>query len=239
MSWNLSAMAAFDIESDGKDPKDARIITADLIICGVGVEPVRKSWVVKPERPIPAEAAAIHGYSTERAEAEGADRRTAIGQIQYEVVTALKAYPLVAFNAAYDLTLLAAECDRLGLPEHPRDQWRPVIDPYVIDLHADKYRPGKRRLGDVFAHYYPGKALENAHTSDADALCAARIAYKLGVAFPAIGAMSLDELYEAQIAWKAEKDADYQSYRRNVVGEKDFVADRGWPLYDVATAVAS
>ena len=250
MNWHLKAMASFDIESDGKLPTEAHIITADLIICGVGIEPVRKSWVVKPDRPIPDEAAKIHGYSTERAEAEGTDRRATIAQIQYEVVAALKAHPLVIFNAPYDLTLLDRECDRLGLPRHPHEAWRPVIDPLTIDKHCHERRRGSRKLVDVYDHYYPGHTLKNAHTSDADALAAARVAYKLGVKYPEIAAMTVDELHDAQVGWKAEQSKGLEEhFARQDAMEKAEVVSKGgtwtprrvareWPVLPVG-AVSS
>jgi DNA polymerase-3 subunit epsilon len=243
-------MAAFDIESDGKLPTEAHIITADLIICGVGVEEVRKSWVVKPDRTIPDEAAKIHGYSTERAEAEGTERRATIAQIQYEVIAALKTHPLVIFNAPYDLTLLDRECDRLGLPRHPHKAWRPVIDPLVIDKHCHERRPGSRKLGDMYAHYYPGRTLKDAHTSSADALGAARIAYKLGDRYPKVAAMSLEELHDAQVGWKAEQSKSLEEHfaRKDAMEKAEVLSKVGvwtprrvageWPVLPVG-AVSS
>ncbi|WP_216073799.1 hypothetical protein, partial [Acinetobacter baumannii] len=75
---------------------------------------------------------------------------------------------LIVYNAAYDLSVLRALTGDFTVDG-------PVFDPFVIDRVKDKWRKGKRTLGDVSAHY--GVTLENAHEATSDALAAARIAW--------------------------------------------------------------
>ena len=72
-----------------------------------------------------------------------------------------------AFNAAYDFSLLDAECRRYGLDTIDA---RPVIDPMVIDRRVDRFRRGKRTL-TVATEVY-GVELLDAHDASADAIAA-------------------------------------------------------------------
>ena len=103
-----------------------------------------REWLVDPGVEIPAEAAAIHGVSTERARAEGLDPATATAGIAEALAGFFDAgIPVMAFNAAYDFTVLANECARYGLQTPTAT---PVIDPFILDKQMDRYRRGKRTL---------------------------------------------------------------------------------------------
>lgn len=184
MSWaeNFAAMA-FDLETDGPDPDDARIITAAAISVGGGRKTEPATFILKPTRPIPDGASAIHGFSTERAEAEGTDPAEAINLIAGELVMAMiRDIPVVAYNAVYDMTCLARALDFHGLPSlEERLDGRPmlILCPLIIDKACDKFRRGSRRLLDTAKHYSIDLAEADAHDSTADALTAARIAWRI------------------------------------------------------------
>ncbi len=141
-------------------------------------------------------------------------------------------------NHSYDFTILDRELRRHGLPTLPErldGPIRPVIDVYVLDKQVSR-RPGSRKLVDMAAHY--GVPLDNAHDAAADVLAACRIAYKIGVRYPQIGSMSLDELHDAQIAWRAQQQASLESYFKSQ--GKNESCDGRWPLIPHAqTAVSS
>ncbi len=186
--------------------------------------------------PIPAEAVAVHGISSERAAAEG---RPA-DQVADAIAGVLAAYwktgvPVVAYNAAFDLSLLAAELRRYGLPSL-RDRLggidpAPVIDPYTIDRSVDRYRRGKRNLEAVCAEY--GVLLDSAHDATADALAAARLACAIAVRHPKVAALGPAELHRRQIEWYAEWAADFQDFLRRK-GHADAMIDGTWPLREPA-----
>ena len=92
--------------------------------------------------------------------------------------------PIVAYNAAYDLTLLEREAARYGIAPLPGPG--PVIDPLVIDKAVDRYRRGKRTLTAAAEHY--GVALPNAHDAGADAVAAGRVAQAIARAYPELAA---------------------------------------------------
>ena len=78
MGWHEGPLAGFDTETTGTDPETARIVTAAVIVHGP--EPVDARWLVNPGIDIPAEATAVHGISTETAQAQGLDPADALAR---------------------------------------------------------------------------------------------------------------------------------------------------------------
>ncbi|MEU3281228.1 3'-5' exonuclease [Streptomyces antibioticus] len=240
MAWYQELLVGFDLETTGTDPREARIVTGAVIEVRDGQVLGHREWLADPGVEIPADAVAVHGISNERATAEGrpADR------VADALADVLAGYwragvPVVAYNAAFDLTLLTAELRRHGLPSL-RDRLggvdpAPVVDPYTIDRRADRYRRGKRTLEAVCAEY--GVPLDAAHNASADALAAARLARAIAVRHPKIAALGPAELHSRQIEWYAEWAADFQSFLRRK-GEPDAVVDGVWPVREPADTPA-
>ena len=137
-------------------------------------------WLVDPGVEIPAEAAAIHGVSTEKARSEGISAAEAVRQISRVLAETFAAgIPVLAFNASYDFTVLAREAERHGCTAPVPF---PVIDPYIMDKQADRFRRGKRTLTAMAEHY--GVAFENAHTSAADVMATLAVGAAVAAAFP-------------------------------------------------------
>lgn len=241
MSWAKGRLCAADTETDSPDPLDARIITATVLFLGGGQDRVDRQWLLKTERPIPAETTAIHGVTTEHANERGMDRADGIEQIAAEVAGAFgHGLPVIAFNAAFDLTVLDRECRRMGVATvsdrlPAGSPLGPVIDPHVIDKAVDRYRRGKRTLGATCEHY--GIDLGEAHDATADALGAARLAYMLAKRYPEkVGDTPPEFLHEMQVAWRAEQSASLQQYFDRQGESK--VVDGSWPLREFAEAGA-
>lgn len=227
MAWHRETLVGFDLETTGTDPREARIVTAAVTEVRGG-EPMRHlEWLVDPGVPIPEDATAIHGISTERAAAQGRPAREAIAEISL----ALREYwaagtPVVVYNAPFDLSLLAAELLRHGLA--PFDgAIGPVLDPLCLDRALDRYRKGPRTLGAVCRVY--GVVLDDAHQAGADALAAVRVARALAERHPEAGLADLWDLHRSQTAWYADWAAGYQKWLRR---ERDplAVVDPAWPL---------
>lgn len=221
-AWWDGPLVGFDLETTGVDPETARIVTACVVLDIPGREPVVRSWIVNPGVEIPAEAAAVHGVTTERAQADGQYPDVAIGEI-LTLLSAPSSPPLVAFNAAYDFTVLDREARRLGREPFAL---HPVLDPFVIDKQVDRYRRGKRTLGVTCQHY--GITLDAAHTADADALAAVELARAIARAVPGCPAQAAD-LHAAQIGWRAEQSASLQDYLRRQ--DPTVVIDGTWPVH--------
>ncbi|MET8827948.1 3'-5' exonuclease [Streptomyces sp. NPDC004610] len=236
MAWHRELLIGFDLETTGTDPQEARIVTGAVVEVRAGAVLGHREWLADPGVPIPPGAVAVHGISTERAVAEG---RPA-DQVADALAGALTGYwaagvPVVAYNAAFDLTLLSAELLRHGLPTLRERlggaEPGPVIDPYTIDRWADRYRRGKRNLEAVCAEY--GVVLDAAHNATADAAAAARLARAIAVRHPKVGGLGAGELHRRQVGWYAEWAADFQRFLRDK-GDAAAVVDGVWPIREVA-----
>ncbi|MET9429537.1 3'-5' exonuclease [Streptomyces sp. NPDC003036] len=240
MGWHGETLVGFDLETTGTEPLEARIVTAAVVEVRGGETVVRREWLADPGILIPAQASAIHGISSERAAAEGRPAR----EVADELADTLAGYwsrgvPVVAYNAAFDLTLLTAELRRHGLPGLAERLGGapigPVVDPYTIDRAVDRYRRGKRNLEAVCGEY--GVVLDGAHEAAADALAAVLVACAIAERHASVGSLTAAELHERQIRWYAEWAADFQSFLRRK-GTADAVIDPAWPLRDLAPAAA-
>ncbi|MFF9910654.1 3'-5' exonuclease [Streptomyces sp. NPDC013457] len=224
MSWHLGRMCGFDLETTGVDAENDRIVTACVVQCGGGQPTVSANWLADPGIEIPDEAAKVHGITTDVARAKGrpasevvAELLAALGQVVASGV------PVVAMNARFDFTMLDREAARYGLAPLPAG---PVVDPFVIDKAIDRCRKGKRRLTDLCAHYEV--PIGEAHTADADAIAACRVAWRQGARTPRLAAMSLTELHTAQVGWAAEQAASLQKYLRK--SDPAAYCPPEWPL---------
>lgn len=223
----LDTLAVFDLETTGIDVMTSRVVTANIaVIDAMGDVTRSTSWLADPGVEIPEQASAVHGISTAHAREHGRPVREVVAEIS-AMLRALFAegIPLVIYNAPYDLTLLAFESRRHGVPIL-LDPY-PVIDPLVIDKALDRYRKGKRTLEVAAAHY--GVELTDAHDAGADALAAGRVAQAIGRRFePELGG-SADALHRLQIGWAREQAESFQDYMRRTK-DPGFTATGQWPL---------
>lgn len=223
--WWSGPLLAFDVESSGVNPATDRLVTIALVEANASDGTSESDqWVIDTGIEIPDEAAAIHGWTTERVRAEGVPPETVLDDVAARLRAHMhKGLPVVAFNASFDFSFLNAELARLDLA--PLDP-RPVVDPFIIDKHIDRYRRGKRTLTACADHY--NVALDGAHDAAFDALCAARIAWRVGQ-IPPIADMSLDDLHDAQVAWAAEQAASLAQYFESK-GKDASDVDGSWPV---------
>ncbi|MFL4477749.1 3'-5' exonuclease [Paeniglutamicibacter sp. ORCA_105] len=222
-SWHNLPRAAFDLETTGRDPLDARIVTASIVVVNGRSEILQtRDWLVDPGVAIPEEASAIHGITTAKAQAEGMDSATAVAEISAFLADLFQTMPVMAFNAAYDFTVLDREAKRHLLDPLVAS---PVIDPYVLDKQVDKYRRGKRNLS-VMSEFY-GVQLVNAHTSAADAAATIGIADAQAAKYPNLQ-IDAAELHDFQVDWAAEQAASLQEFFRRK--DPAAVVDGQWPV---------
>ena len=218
MNFDASRMLAFDLETTSANPKEARIVTSALVrIDGRDVHKIEH--LADPGIEIPQEATNVHGITTEKARAEGRPHE----EVLKDTVDAIKAawedgLTLIVYNAAFDLTVLRSLTGDFTVTG-------PVYDPYVIDRVSDKWRKGKRTLGAVCEHY--GVELGNAHEATADALAAARVAWKqVRQHYPNLAQMDENELMEFQaVKWYEDR-----------VAFKKYLEGKGRDASDVSTA---
>ncbi len=254
--WHKQRLCVWDLETTAPDPEEARIVTATVAMVGGGQPTEIASWVADPGVEIPEGAAAVHGYTTERVRAEGKPLADVLPEIVGMLTVAVAAgLPLIAYNAVYDNTVLDRETRRFGLDPFAAVLANArVIDPLCLDKKLDRYRKGSRTLSSTAEHY--GVEMGEAHTSDADSLATARIAYVIGQRsqmtfeqltrlyadrrFPdriardwqAFGRLTLDEVHAGQVGWYAEQSRSLGEYWARAAEEKRVQADRDDPPGD-------
>lgn len=220
-------IAVFDTETTGIDTSNDRIVSATIALLGSSGQVLeRYDWLVDPGIPIPAAAERVHGISTEVARTSGVRAETGVEQIIGQVADMIeRGFPIVAYNAPYDLTLLRSEADRHGIawPE----PFLPVIDPLILDKQLDRFRRGKRTLEVVAAHY--GVELGTAHDAGDDAIAAGRVLQRLAGRYAAKLPSDVVELHRSQVAWAQSQAENFQEYMRRV-RDPAFIADGTWPL---------
>ncbi|MFT4050525.1 MAG: exonuclease domain-containing protein [Solirubrobacterales bacterium] len=228
-NWHHGRLAAFDIESTGINPQSDRIVTATVSVVGGGQPAVSTSWLADPGIEIPAGAANVHGITTEQARAEGRPAEEVVREIVETLAAEVeKGVPVVAFNARYDMTMLDREARRHGIvPLAERGAEVLVVDPYVIDKQLWKYRKGKRTLTSVCEVYNVELSEDDAHAADADAIAAARVAWRMGEKYPELQ-VGLKELHASQILWADEQAQSLQEWF-NSQGKNETV-EREWPI---------
>ncbi|MFC3984937.1 exonuclease domain-containing protein [Streptosporangium jomthongense] len=194
MTWHLGRLAPFDLETTGQDPQEARIVEAYVGYVGGGLNPIdRDPLLVDPGVEVPAEAAAIHGYTTEHLRKHGTPADAAVWIIATAVADAVnERIPLVGHRISYDLTVLSRELARHDLPSleemtaHTGGLAGAVIDTYLLSKHVDPWRrrvsdeQGPHTLKTCAQVFKVGWADEDAHGARYDALVAARVAWRTG-----------------------------------------------------------
>ena len=227
-------MAAFDLETTGTDTETDRIVTASVILVGRDVESESHEWLVDPGVEIPEVATSVHGVTTEMARAEGVDPAVAVEEIT-AVLAAFQAedVPIIAFNARFDLTMLDREARRYGIePLEARlggVESLLVVDPLVLDKQCNRFRSGKRTLSILCDAY--GVRLDEAHQSHADALAAARLAWRQVRTESELADYDLPTLHESQVGWAAEQAASLEEYFRK--NGRDETVEQAWPIVPV------
>lgn len=234
--WHRRPLVGFDLETTSLDPETARIVTGCVVRWGGGRPNTPWTWLsdVGGEE-IPAEATAVHGYTT--AAAHGAGRPAAV--VVSEIVTALEnavvaGLPLVAMCAPYDLTVVDREARRHGVRPLV-DRVDPlVLDPRVLDRHVDARCPGRQTLADLCRHYVVHLAA--AHSCEADAVAACRVVWKIANRHRWLGRVPLPELHARQVRWSAEQADDLRGHFARTPGREHLAAGvrAEWPLLPAA-----
>nr|WP_181075022.1 3'-5' exonuclease [Rathayibacter iranicus] len=220
-------LAVFDLETTGIDVRTSRIVTAYVGVLDAAGQPIEgTTWLADPGIEIPPGASAVHGITTDYAHEHGRPPGEVVAEISESLRSLLaRGVPVVVYNAPYDLSLLAHEARRWGVPVLLDPS--PVIDPLVIDKAVDRFRKGKRTLTVAAEHY--GVALTEAHDAGADAIAAGRVAQAIGRAFANELGVDAEALHELQVDWCSTQAASFQEYMRRVRDES-FVADGTWPV---------
>lgn len=240
MSWHLERLAGFDLETSGISVDNDRIVTGCVVQVGGGLPVQSTTWVSDAGGiEIPAEAARIHGYDTARVRAEGQPATEVVEQITAALAQVqADGIPLVIMNAPFDLTMLDREARRHGsiplVDILGGDKLR-VIDPKVIDGQVS-HRKGRRTLTDLCQHYKV--LLDGAHTADADAIAACRVAWRIGQWEQSLQGKPVAELHELQVQWARSQANSRRAYFARTPGKEEWAKSvrPEWPLIPFVTA---
>lgn len=235
-SWTDGPFLGFDTETTGVDPSQDRLVTAALVMRGPRHgEGTRRqevvTWLADPGVPIPPGASAVHGISTERAQAEGRPAPQVLEEVAQRLAQAMGAgTPVVAFNASFDLTLMEHELARHGLAtlrERLGGPLAPVLDPLVLDRAVDRFRKGKRRL-DAMCQVYGVQVDEALHTAEVDVAATLDVLEALAHAYPELAQMSLSQLQSFQASSHRAWAQSFNDWLRRKGRPAD--VDPSWPL---------
>lgn len=232
-AWHTGPLLGFDTETTGVRVHSDRIVTAALVErTGTGATTTTvTTWLADPGVEIPDAAAAIHGVTTQIARRDGRPAADVVDEIAQRLADAQRAgVPVVAFNAAFDLTILDAELARYGLPTLPERLGRPVgpvLDPLVLDRGVDRYRKGKRTLTDLCAHYRVATE-DELHRADADVAATLDVLAAIAARYTELQKMTLDELH----AWQVTKHRDWARNFNQWLESRGRTADvsEHWPV---------
>ena len=148
----------FDLETTGVNHAKDRIV--EMAFIKLSPDGKRDSYVkrINPEMPIPAEVSAIHGIF----DADIKDAPT-FKQIAHHLYDWMKGSDLGGYNSArFDLPVLAEEFLRSGIQVD-------FAERKMIDVQQIFFKMEQRTLGAAYK-FYCNKAIENAHSAEADIL---------------------------------------------------------------------
>ncbi|MFF4900538.1 exonuclease domain-containing protein [Streptomyces sp. NPDC001068] len=240
MTWHRRPLCGLDLETSGTDPESDCIVTASVVRYGGGRPTAARSWIAKPEFEIPADATAVHGWSTADAHAQGQDPAVVLAEVIDSVVAAVEGgHPVVIMNAPFDLTLLDRAARRHGVVPLAERVTPYVLDPRVLDKEVDRYRKGHRRLEDLRRHYCV--TLEGAaHDSRVDAIAACHVVWRIANRHRWMQRKTLAELHAAQVKWAYAQNSSFRDYLARTPGrELEALTVRlDWPAVPATTAAA-
>lgn len=159
MKLNLNRpLCFFDLETTGINITNDRIVEISILKVHPDGQEERKTWLVNPTIPIPKEVTAIHGISDE----DVADIPT-FREIAKEVYNLIKDSDLSGFNSdRFDIPLLAEEMLRAEVDFDMKNRM-------AIDVQTIFHKMEQRTLVAAY-RFYCGKALDDAHSAEADVL---------------------------------------------------------------------
>lgn len=238
MSWIEDPWMGFDTETTGVRALKDRLVTAALVLridgasyrSGVSAPDQVATWLTDPGVEIPEQATAVHGITTEQARRDGRPIEEVLHELAGSIVEHwLRGYPVVAFNATYDITLVNQELrrHRLGSFEE-RLEGAPmlVVDPLVLDRKLDRFRKGKKTLTEM-APVYGAVASPDAHTAEVDVAMTLDVLAGMVDKYPQLASMSALELMDYQLQAHQDWAEDFEKYLRKQ--GKDANIDREWP----------
>lgn len=231
--WCDGRLLAFDLETTGVDPFTALPVSYSLALR----EPDRDKLkvmrsIVNPGVEVPADAAKIHGITTERAQAEGIPLSAALAEILEKLLwAASEGIPVMGTNLAYDFTIVETQSVIRGYGGLRKTGWAgPALDVYVLDKQLDQYRKGSRRLAALAGTYRV--SLDEAHDATSDAIACIGIVLEMARRHDSVRVKAATELHRLQVIWRREQQRSLSEYFVEQGNPAIPEHEWAWPLYD-------
>jgi DNA polymerase-3 subunit epsilon len=160
-----------DTETTGLDPSQGHRLVEIGCIELINRIPTGNTFhrYFNPERDVPQEAFAVHGLS-----GEFLSRQPLFAAVAEELLAFLADDPIVAHNAAFDLSFLNAELERAARPLIARER---MID--TLQLARRKHPASSNRLDDLCARYRIDNSRRTKHGALLDAELLAEVYVEL------------------------------------------------------------
>ena len=225
--WETRSLLGFDLETTGVDRFSDRPVAAAFVEAAGTVVVRRQYRLIDPGVEVPDGACAVHGISTQMSRQGIALEEACEKFLSIFSGAARRKDVVVGMNLSYDLTMVDALCRGL-LCQSIATLGLLVADVLVIDRHFEPYRPGKRRLEDLCAHY--GVELHNAHDALGDVEGSLGVLAKQLAIYPELADLDPAALTVREVAWHDEWATGYSSWRcRNGQGPLS-PEDHLWPI---------
>lgn len=149
-------LCIFDLETTGIQVGKDRIVEICIMKVNPDASRETKTWLVNPEMPIPAEASNVHGIYDDDVKDAPTFR-----EIASKVMEMISGTDLGGFNSnRFDVPLLAEELLRAEI-DFDLSRFK------LVDALTIFHKMEPRNLTAAYK-FYCGKALENAHSAEAD-----------------------------------------------------------------------
>ncbi len=201
------AYAVFDCETTGTDASVDEIVSLALVrLDGDGVETARFTSLVRPSRPIPPEASAVHGIGD--LDVAGAP---SFAELAPDLLGLLDGAVFVAHNAAFDLGMLRHAFDGVGIE----------LDPERVACTLEAFRlleplaPNHRLESICESH---GIVLDDAHEALSDVLATVALLRLLLAQGIAPESIRLDHVAYMRLRSRGDRRPASESQVRRVFG---------------------
>lgn len=146
----------FDLEATGTNITNDRIVEIAILKVFPNGNKESYTWLVNPERDIPAEVVAIHGISNEKVANEPTFK-----DLSSKIHDLIKGCDLAGYNSnRFDIPMLVEEMLRAGIDFEMKN----VV---AVDVQTIFHKKEQRTLSAAY-QFYCGKNLEDAHSAEAD-----------------------------------------------------------------------
>lgn len=155
----------FDLETTGTNVSEDRIVQIAIVKLFPDGTHISKQRLINPERPIPAEATAVHHITDEMVTAEGV--RT-FRQVAHSLAQMISGCDIAGFNSnRFDVPLLDQEFERAGV-DFDFSKAR------FVDVQTIFHKKEPRTL-EAAHKFYCGEPFEGAHDALADTEATMRV----------------------------------------------------------------